>query len=94
MFCTSQVGDTLEFKGPILKLPYKANEYEHIGMVAGGTGITPMLQVVDEVLANPADKTKISLVFGNQSEADMCAAAVSPAPRVQCPRHRYLADAV
>ena len=30
-----------------------------------------MLQVVDEVLANPADKTKVSLVFGNVSEADI-----------------------
>lgn len=40
-----KVGDKLDFKGPILKRSYKANEYEHIGMVAGGTGITPMLQV-------------------------------------------------
>ena len=40
-------------------------------MVAGGTGITPMLQVGDEVLANPADTTKVSLVFGNVSEADI-----------------------
>ena len=38
-------GDTLDFKGPILKTAYKPNQYEHIGMVAGGTGITPMLQV-------------------------------------------------
>jgi len=30
-----------------------------------------MLQVVDEVLANPADRTKVSLVFGNVSEADI-----------------------
>ena len=64
-------GDTLDFKGPILKRAYKANQYESIGMVCGGTGITPMLQVVDEVLANPADKTKVSLVFGNVSEADI-----------------------
>ena len=64
-------GDTLDFKGPIVKLQYKANEYESIGMVAGGTGITPMLQVVDEVLSNPDDKTKISLVFGNQTESDI-----------------------
>ena len=54
-----------------MKLQYKANEYESIGMVAGGTGITPMLQVVDEVLSNPDDKTKISLVFGNQTESDI-----------------------
>lgn len=33
--------------------------------IAGGTGITPMLQVVSEVLRNPEDKTEVSLVFGN-----------------------------
>jgi len=64
-------GDTLDFKGPILKRAYKPNEYDAIGMVAGGTGITPMLQVVDQILADPEDKTKVSLVFGNVSEADI-----------------------
>jgi len=64
-------GDTLDFKGPILKKAYKANEYDSIGMVAGGTGITPMLQVVDEILANPADKTRVSLIFGNVTESDI-----------------------
>lgn len=64
-------GETLEFKGPILKLAYTANQYDSIGMVAGGTGIAPMLQVIDEILANPTDKTKVSLVFGNVSEADI-----------------------
>ena len=64
-------GDTLDFKGPILKTAYKPNQYEHIGMVAGGTGITPMLQVVDEIIANKADKTQVSLIFGNLSESDI-----------------------
>ena len=29
-------GDTLDFKGPILKLAYQPNQYDSIGMVAGG----------------------------------------------------------
>jgi len=66
-----KVGDKLDFKGPIVKLPYKPNEFKEIGMVAGGTGIAPMLQVIDEVLANPTDKTKVSLVFANQTESDI-----------------------
>lgn len=33
-----RVGDKLEFKGPILKRPYVANELAEVGMVAGGTG--------------------------------------------------------
>lgn len=58
-------------RGPILKLAYKPNEYKQIGMVSGGTGIAPMLQVVDEILADPADKTQVSLIFANVSEADI-----------------------
>ena len=66
-----KVGDKLDFKGPIVKLAYKANEYKTIGMVAGGTGIAPMLQVADEILENPSDKTKIKLIFANVSESDI-----------------------
>ena len=66
-----KIGDKLDFKGPIVKLAYRPNQYKHIGMVAGGTGITPMLQVVDEILADKTDKTKVSLVFANVSEADI-----------------------
>lgn len=40
-----KVGDTLDFKGPLMKYPYQPNTKSKIGMIAGGTGITPMLQV-------------------------------------------------
>lgn len=39
--------------------------------IAGGTGITPMLQVASEVLKNPDDKTEVSLIFGNLTEDDI-----------------------
>ncbi|RCH80430.1 NADH-cytochrome b5 reductase [Rhizopus azygosporus] len=44
---------------------------KEIGMVAGGTGITPMLQIIKAILRNPADKTKISLIFGNVTKSDI-----------------------
>ena len=66
-----KVGDSLDCKGPMIKLPYEANKWQAIGMVAGGTGITPMLQVIEEVLRNPADKTQLSLVFGNVTQEDI-----------------------
>lgn len=40
-------------------------------MVAGGTGITPMLQIVDEIVRNPNDKTEVTLVFANTSTKDI-----------------------
>ena len=66
-----KVGDTLEFKGPITKLPYEKNMKKEIGMIAGGTGITPMLQVVEKILSDPEDKTKVSLIFANVEEKDI-----------------------
>jgi cytochrome-b5 reductase len=66
-----KIGDNLKVKGPFPKLQYTPNMFKKIGMVAGGTGITPMLQVITEILDNPADITEISLVFGNNTEQDV-----------------------
>ncbi|KAL3152805.1 hypothetical protein ABBQ38_012387 [Trebouxia sp. C0009 RCD-2024] len=41
------------------------------GMLAGGTGVTPMYQVANAILKNPADKTKITLLFANVSADDI-----------------------
>jgi cytochrome-b5 reductase len=64
-------GDTLEMKGPIPKIKYEPNKYQNIGMIAGGTGIAPMIQVLREIFNNPQDKTKVSLLFGNITEEDI-----------------------
>eukprot|EP01101_Sappina_pedata_P012297 TRINITY_DN8420_c0_g1_i1.p1 TRINITY_DN8420_c0_g1~~TRINITY_DN8420_c0_g1_i1.p1 ORF type:complete len:310 (+),score=130.47 TRINITY_DN8420_c0_g1_i1:55-930(+) len=66
-----KVGDSLEAKGPFPKVKYTANEKSNIGMVAGGTGITPMYQVIKEALRNPKDTTKFSLLYANVSENDI-----------------------
>ena len=42
-----------------------------IGMIAGGTGITPMYQVIREVLGNEEDKTRLTLIYANRSEKDI-----------------------
>lgn len=64
-------GDTLSMKGPIPKYPWSPNKHEHITCVAGGTGITPMYQLIKAIFKNPEDKTKVSLVFGNISSEDI-----------------------
>lgn len=64
-------GDVISMKGPIAKYPYAANTKKKLGLIAGGTGLAPMLQVIDAVLANPADKTEISFVFANIAEEDI-----------------------
>uniref|UniRef100_A0A6B2LBU7 NADH-cytochrome b5 reductase n=1 Tax=Arcella intermedia TaxID=1963864 RepID=A0A6B2LBU7_9EUKA len=64
-------GDTLKIQGPHVTLPYTPNMKKHIGMIAGGTGITPMYQVIRTILENPQDHTKITLLFGNITEQDI-----------------------
>ena len=65
------VEQQLAFKGPIPKYPYEANKHSHIALIAGGTGITPMYQLARAIFNNPDDKTKVTLVFGNVTEADI-----------------------
>ncbi|CDU25307.1 related to MCR1-cytochrome-b5 reductase [Sporisorium scitamineum] len=64
-------GDKLAIKGPIAKFPYKANEFESIGMIAGGSGITPMYQVIQDIASNPSDNTKVTLIYSNKTEQDI-----------------------
>lgn len=82
-----EIGDTLDFRGPNGLIVYKGKGhflikpekkvppipryFEEIGLIAGGTGITPMLQLICEILKHPDDLTKISLLFANQTESDI-----------------------
>lgn len=63
-------GDTMKFK-PLEEFTYKPNEFSHMTFIAGGSGITPIYQLTNAILDNPADKTKISLVYANNSEQDI-----------------------
>jgi cytochrome-b5 reductase len=64
-------GQRLDIKGPIPKYQWTANKHEHIALIAGGTGITPMWQTANAIFKNPEDKTKVTLIFGNVSEEDI-----------------------
>ncbi|KAJ1979900.1 hypothetical protein H4R35_001339 [Dimargaris xerosporica] len=65
------VGGTAELRGPYMQWPYDANRWSALGMVAGGTGVTPMLQLIHQVLADPHDHTQLSLVLANRTEQDI-----------------------
>jgi len=65
------VDQTLAFKGPLLKYEWTPNKHEHIALIAGGTGITPMYQLMRAIFSNPEDKTKVTLIFGNVTEQDI-----------------------
>lgn len=66
-----KVGESVLAKGPRGRFNYSRNMAASIGMVAGGTGITPMYQVAAAALRDAGDETKISLVFANVAEEDI-----------------------
>ncbi|CAO2582719.1 NADH-cytochrome b5 reductase 2 [Lemmus lemmus] len=82
-----KIGDTILIRGPTGRLFYhtpgyltvktdKTSEPErkqvhHLGMIAGGTGITPMLQLLRHITKNSSDGTRMSLLFANQTEEDI-----------------------
>ncbi|CAG9955164.1 unnamed protein product [Clonostachys rosea f. rosea IK726] len=66
-----EVGQELNIKGPLPKYPWSENKHTHIGLIAGGTGITPVFQLARAIFKNPNDKTKVTLIFGNVTEEDI-----------------------
>ncbi|KAK3295512.1 uncharacterized protein B0H64DRAFT_341057 [Chaetomium fimeti] len=70
---TLAVGQTIRVRGPKGAFVYTPNMVRHFGMVAGGTGITPMLQVVKAIIRGRAagDRTQVDLIFANVTEQDI-----------------------
>lgn len=81
-----KINDTIDCRGPAGKVVYKGRgvfevklpgnplrtlEVKRVGLIAGGTGITPMLQIIRAILKDPQDNTQVSLLFANQTEDDI-----------------------
>ncbi|AMD20008.1 HCL143Cp [Eremothecium sinecaudum] len=71
MVAELNIGDFIKVKGPKGFYKYEENLYKHIGMIAGGTGISPMYQIIKAISTNPKDKTKVTLLYGSQSKEDV-----------------------
>jgi nitrate reductase (NAD(P)H) len=78
---TVNVGDSVEVKGPMGHIVYnglgelvvgkRIYAVDNVTMIAGGTGVAPMLQMIVAILANPHDKTRIKFLFANKSVKDI-----------------------
>ncbi|KAJ3941605.1 uncharacterized protein N0V96_008318 [Colletotrichum fioriniae] len=66
-----EVGDEVQFRGPKGAMRYRPNLAKKIGMLAGGTGITPMYQLIRAICEDDRDTTEVSLIYANRSEADI-----------------------
>jgi len=69
-----EIGDMLKVRGPKGAMVYKPNMVKRIGMIAGGTGITPMLQISRAIYRGrraAGDKTQVDLIFANVNDQDI-----------------------
>ncbi|KAM9312614.1 NADH-cytochrome b5 reductase 3 [Gastrophryne carolinensis] len=82
-----RVGETIDFRGPSglltyagkgafqikpdKKSPAVTKKVKQLGMIAGGTGITPMLQLIRAIMKDKDDPTTCYLLFANQTEKDI-----------------------
>lgn len=82
-----KIGDTIDVRGPSGRLQYLGGgrfsikklrkdppvvvNAKRVGLIAGGVGITPILQLVRHITKDPSDDTQLSLLFANQTEDDI-----------------------
>lgn len=74
-------GDYIDINGPIgvneylgrgmFKLPGRTLTVKHVCMIAGGTGLTPMLQIVNAALLDANDRCRFTLLYANKTEDDI-----------------------
>jgi cytochrome-b5 reductase len=71
--CSMPVGDTIDFKHIPFNVKIQAPfPHKRIGMIVGGTGITPMIQALHAVLGDEAAPTeKVSMVYGSRHSKDI-----------------------
>lgn len=50
---------------------YRKGMTKRLGMVAGGTGITPMYQLIRAICEDKTDDTQVSLIYANRSPEDI-----------------------
>ncbi|CAH1428905.1 unnamed protein product [Lactuca virosa] len=75
------LGSFLEIKGPLGHIEYigrgtfsvhgKQKFARKLAMFAGGTGITPIYQVMQAILKDPEDDTEMYVVYANRTEDDI-----------------------
>lgn len=64
-----KTGETVEVRGPNKQWVFEKGKYKHYGMIAGGTGITPLMQATQHILQN--DDARVSMVTFNKTGEDV-----------------------
>lgn len=70
-FASLAVGDTVLFRGPKGAYTHQPGQVKRIGMIAGGTGVTPMYQLIRAICEDEFDTTEVSLILANRTVEDI-----------------------
>lgn len=60
------VGEKVAWRGPCGGLSYSRNQYPHIVMLGAGTGIAPLYQLIQQVLNDEEDDTRLKLLYASK----------------------------
>eukprot|EP01056_Protomagalhaensia_sp_Gyna25_P006004 Protomagalhaensia_sp_Gyna_25__6003@NODE_93_length_5325_cov_100_196557_g72_i0_p1_GENE_NODE_93_length_5325_cov_100_196557_g72_i0NODE_93_length_5325_cov_100_196557_g72_i0_p1_ORF_typecomplete_len371_score39_55FAD_binding_6/PF00970_24/3_2e14NAD_binding_1/PF00175_21/3_3e13NAD_binding_1/PF00175_21/1_8e03NAD_binding_6/PF08030_12/0_014_NODE_93_length_5325_cov_100_196557_g72_i0981210 len=70
-------GDTLTISGPYGRVRYMGEGHflvdghpikaTRLGMILGGSGVTPGFAIVQRIFENPNDQTEVSMIYGNRT---------------------------
>ena len=100
------IGSSVDVKGPGGRIEYLENgnfqvgkrryRVKSVGMIAGGSGITPMYQLIRHVLSTRrgTDSTNLSLLFGSQHPGDILLRSELDSLAADCPAQFRLAMTV
>ncbi|WFD45206.1 cytochrome-b5 reductase [Malassezia psittaci] len=66
-----KIGDSIEMKGPRGTFEYERNASDVVGLLAGGTGLTPCLQVLEHALRDDLDKTRFAMIYANTEHSEI-----------------------
>jgi cytochrome-b5 reductase len=67
-----KVGESVEFKHIPFNVKIQAPfPQRKIGMLVGGTGITPMIQALHAILGDSSSTTKVTMLYGSKVSSDI-----------------------
>ena len=67
-----QIGDQVRFKHISFNVKTQAPfHFDTIGMMVGGTGITPMIQALHAILGSPECESRVVMLYGSQTSNDI-----------------------
>ncbi|KAF7301505.1 NADH-cytochrome B5 reductase [Mycena indigotica] len=80
------VGEQVEFRGPLTTWAWKEDDWDHIVMISGGTGITPFFQLLHSAFTATSTNKRFTLLHSSRTPEEL------PPPEILEPLGKYAAS--